>query len=253
MTGPKVLLYDLETAPLLGWTWGTYEQNVIRVKEQWRILCVGYKWLDEKTAHVVGIDDYQCANNDDRGVVEHIHALFEEADIIVAHNNDAFDEPKARARMIIHGMDPPIPYKTVDTLKLARRNFKFTSNKLDDVCQVLGIGRKAATGGFDTWLGCMDGDPAAWRKMKRYCKSDVLLLEQLYLRLRPWAERSPNLALYGDKPDACPKCGVVGRMSFKEYRYNAVTRRPLFRCRACRGIVAGRALEKVDVTHTMVP
>ena len=48
---------------------------------------------------------------------------------------------------------------------VARRNFMFNSNSLGDLGQTLGLGGKGDTGGFDTWLQCMAGDPKAWRRM----------------------------------------------------------------------------------------
>ena len=200
MPEPRVLLFDLENTPITGYAWGVGKYDrVIRVQDPWYILCVGYRWLGEDTTHCFGIDDTDVKEwNDDRGVVAKIHELFTEADVLIAHNGDRFDIPKARARMIIHGMKPPRPCLSVDTLKMARKEFEFTSNSLDAVCQVLGLGRKSPTGGFDLWLRCMAGDEEAWRTMKAYCQSDVELLEKLYLRLRPWAARHPNLALIGD-------------------------------------------------------
>ena len=256
MTGPKILVYDVETSPLVSLTWGTFKQNVIKVQQDYRILSVAWRWHGKAKIYDASIPEWEGFDGDmtnDYGVVATAMDLFDEADIVVAHNGNHFDQPKVLARAFLYDMAPPVPYKEVDTLQLCRRNFKLTSNRLDAVCRDMGIGEKAETGGISTWEGCMAGDEKSWRRMVKYNRHDVVLLDQLYTRLQPWANRSPNLALYGDRPDACPKCGVIGRMPFKEWRYNAVTRRPIFRCRACRGIVAGRSLEKIAVTHTMVP
>jgi hypothetical protein len=246
----RILLFDLETAPNTGYTWGKWDQNVINFEKPWYILCVGYKWLGDKRVTVVGNDDYVRGPDDDLGVTQHLHALFSEADILVAHNADQFDIPKARARMIIHGMTPPTPAKTVDTLKLARREFKFNGNGLDDLCQVLDIGRKTSTGGFDTWLGCMAGDPVAWRRMKQYCASDVKLLEQLYERLVPWGTNPAPVNLGVDGADKCPRCGKgpMLRQGFKEYK---VTRKQRYQCKACSGWCVGRAIEKLETRYTL--
>src|SRR5580698_5467324 len=128
MTEPRVLVFDLETAPNVGWTWGKWDQNVIEFVEPWYILCVGYRWLGENKTHVIGQDDYGLhGTSDDYPVVAAIWSLFDEADILVGHNIDRFDTPKAQARMMIHGFDPPSPSKSIDTLKLARHEFSFTS------------------------------------------------------------------------------------------------------------------------------
>jgi hypothetical protein len=44
--------------------------------------------------------------------------------------------------------------------------------------------------------------------MRRYNIRDVVALEPLYLKLRPWIEGHPNVAVYSDSDEvACPKCG----------------------------------------------
>ena len=255
MTGPKVLVYDIETSPLVSYTWGTFKQNVIRVKQDYRILSVAWKWHGQSRIYDASIPDWEGFDGDmtnDYGVVATVMDLFDEADIVVAHNGDGFDQPKVRSRAWLLGMEPPVPFKQVDTLKLVRQNFALTSNRLDGVCRALGLGGKHETGGFDTWEGCMEGNEKDWKRMVRYNRHDVVLLDQLYTYLQPWAERGPNLAVYGDRPDACPKCGVAGEFIIRGYRNNAVTRRVLYQCKACRGYVAGRALEKIPVTHTRV-
>jgi hypothetical protein len=98
-------------------------------------------------------------------------------------------------------------YPNVDTLKVARRNFAFTSNRLDDLGKSLGIGRKVKHSGFELWLRCIKGNPKAWDRMRQYNMRDVKLLEKVYWKLLPWMETHPNLAiLKGGK--GCPKCGT---------------------------------------------
>lgn len=253
MTAPRVLLFDIENTPNLSYTWGKWQQDVNRFEKEWWMLCYGYKWLDEKRAHVIAQPDfasYDRDKSDDRQLVKTLRDLIDEADVVVAHNGDKFDLPKARARWAIHGLTPPSPVKTVDTLKVARRYFMFNSNSLGDLGQTLGIGSKGATGGFDTWLGCMAGDEKSWSRMIRYCKQDVVLLEQVYLRLRPFMEIGhPNLAAMSDKPDACPKCLTERPMKSTGWRYYTVTKRRRFRCLDCGSFSFGRTVVKSPVSH----
>lgn len=207
---PKILLYDIETSPLLTYTWGIYEQNAIKVLEDFKILCFAYKWLGESKVHVVAQNDfkgYKPGVNEDSAVVRALHGLFEEADVVIAHNGDSFDQKKAQARMIVHGLTPPAPYKQIDTKKVAKRYARFDSNKLDDLARQLGLERKGETGGFETWEGCMAGDNKAWKKMKQYNKQDVTVLEEVYLKLRPWIRNHPAMNLLTNRLGACPTCG----------------------------------------------
>ena len=50
---PRILIYDIETSPIISYNWGIWEQNAIEVIEDWQILCFAYKWLDEKKTHIV--------------------------------------------------------------------------------------------------------------------------------------------------------------------------------------------------------
>src|SRR5579872_440218 len=250
----KTLLFDIETAPNRGFTWGKYDKSVLAFDQPWYVLCFAYKWLGERGKPVVvGLPDYPDTyareQTDDSLVVGALHALLDEADIVVGHNAKNFDVPKARARMIALGMSPPAPFKVVDTLQVARREFEFTSNSLKDVCKTLGLDAKGETGGFGLWLGCMDGDEKSWAKMRRYNQQDVIILEQLYNRLLPWIERHPNVALIEDRPEACPKCGADGTMQARGYAINSVSRRRRFQCQACGGWSLGRTPIKSEVKY----
>lgn len=249
---PRTLLWDIETAPNLGYTWAKWEQNVIDFKHEWYVLTIAWKWLGEDKVNVAGLDDfvgYEKDREDDYALVALAHDLFDEADIVVAHNGIAFDTKKIQARMLIHGFDPPSQYKEVDTLKIARRHFAFTSNKLGDLCQTLGIGTKEATGGFETWKGCMNNDPKSWARMKKYNKHDVVILEELYLRLRPWANNLPNLATMSGRPDACPKCGAEDGMIRRGYYPTAVCLKVKLQCKACGGYSRSRVSERSEAKY----
>ncbi len=251
MSEPRILVYDLETSPNVGYTWGKWQQNVIRFQQDWFILSVAWKWRGESRTYVMGLDDYEGyvpGDRDDSSLAWLLHDLFDEADVTITHNGVGFDQPKARTRMAVHNLPPHSPFKEIDTLKVARKVFAFTSNRLEDLCRQLGLEHKGKVT-FDCWLGCMAGDGAAWRKMKKYNRQDVIILEQLYERLLPWMDGHPNLALMSpDKPDACPKC-LGGPLKSGGWRYYHVTKRHIWRCKECGGISYGRSLIKSDVSH----
>lgn len=242
---PKILFYDIETSPNLGYVWGKWEQNVIEYQSEWELLSVAHKWMGERAVQAIGQD-----TKTEKEIVEHVHGLFTEADIVVAHNGDKFDQRKMNAKFIEFGMDPPEPYKTIDTLKVARKYFAFNSNKLDDLGNILGVGRKVSTGGFELWKGCMRGDPAAWKKMLRYNKQDVALLEKIYLKLRPWMDNHPALNMLSDKPSACPKCNVEDKMQARGWANTKVSKKRRYQCQGCGGWCQGRHSVRTDVQYT---
>ncbi len=184
--GIKVLFFDIEITPNLGFTWGKYEQNVIRFREEWRILSFSYRINN-------GPIFTEAAKKSDRIAVEKLWVLFDEADIIVGHNSDKFDIKKVHARFAYYGLPPVSPYKTLDTLKIARRYFSFTSNKLDDLGEYMGLGRKLRHDGFDLWLRCMANDSKAWKKMLAYNAQDVRLLCRVFYRLLPFVQNFPKI------------------------------------------------------------
>jgi predicted RNA-binding Zn-ribbon protein involved in translation (DUF1610 family) len=106
-------------------------------------------------------------------------------------------------------MKPPSPYKTIDTLKAARKHFQFESSRLNDLGQYLGFGKKLPTTGFDLWERVMQGDLKAWHLMKRYNQRDVVLLEKVYMEFRPWMTTHPNLGIFKAPQSKipCPNCG----------------------------------------------
>lgn len=206
---PKILLFDIETMSNRAYVWGKYEQDVIAYIQEGYILSWSAKWLGGKQV-TKGLNDYpgyKAGSPDDAQLILELHSLINEADIVIAHNGDRFDVRKMNTRFVYHGLTPPEPYKTVDTLKVAKKNFAFNSNKLDDLGNFLGVGRKLKHPGFDLWLGCEAGDQSSWNLMKKYNKQDVLLLERIYLKLRPWITNHPNISILENKSDNCPSCG----------------------------------------------
>lgn len=244
----RTLLYDIETAPNIAYVWGKYDQNVLEYEQEWYILCFAYRWLDEDETHVVTQfdfkKDFKADPADDYRVVEKLWDLFDEADIIVAHNGNSFDQKKSAARFLYHGFDPPSPYRQIDTCREARKHFNFNSNKLGDLGTTLGIGHKEDTGGFRTWLSCMNGSKDAWQTMATYNLGDVDLLLAVYLRLRPWIQNHPNVTMYDGDLDSCPRCGEDA-MTKQGLKRNKTTTVQQYRCSACGGWASSRVAEKV--------
>jgi hypothetical protein len=232
----KILLYDLETSPNLGYVWGKYETNVLSYKNETEILSVAWKWLGEKKTHVKTRADFK--DKTDKSICQVIWDLMDEADIVVAHNGIQFDNKTSNARFAAHGMPPPSTFRTIDTLRVARSAFKFNSNKLNDLCEHLNIGSKVKTGGFELWLACISGDKKAYKKMGTYNKRDVELLEKVYLKFRPWIQNHPNVALIAERPDDCPRCASKSFKS-KGLRYTQRSVYRLYRCNDCHGVFSG--------------
>jgi hypothetical protein len=244
MSAARVLLIDIETSPNVGYTWGKYDQTVIEPLRGWELLSFAYKELGRGKAKCVARPDFR--DKTEASLVKAVWKILNAADVIVAHNGDRFDLPKLRAKFVEHGLPPTTPFKTIDTKKIAKAHFGFYSNSLNDIARDLGLGQKLQTGGFELWKGCIAGNPASWRRMRRYNIWDVILLEKVYQKLKSWYSSHPNLALYGgegDKPE-CPVCEST-KVQRRGYRVMLVRRAARFHCQRC-GHWFSRALSRAE-------
>jgi len=206
----RILFYDIEIAPKIAAVWGIHEQRIgyHQIVQDSFIICAAYKWLGEKGIETVSVLDnatrFKKDFTDDYHVIKKLHSLISKADVICAHNGDNFDWKHFMARVVYHGLPPIKRPLMVDTLKKARE-FKFTSNKLDDLGKILGTGRKLKND-MSLWLGAAYGDASSVKKLVTYCKGDIPPLERLYKRLKPYMKSHPNANLFQDKK-GCPRCG----------------------------------------------
>lgn len=208
MKRPKILFLDIETQPDLVWSWGVYESNALEVAEHWQMLSFSAEWYEGKKI-TNGLDDYKGykPGGDDKKLAEDLWGLLNEADIVVAHNGVSFDIKKINARFIAHDMTPPSPYKVVDTKREVKRVAAFSSNKLDWLSKQLDLGHKMKHEGWPLWRACMLGDRAAWKRMKKYNRHDIVLLKRLYKKLSPWISQPTAGAWIGDEVCPNPACG----------------------------------------------
>lgn len=242
--GPKVLLLDIETAPLLSYTWGIWDQNIglNQIKSDWHVLAWAAKWLGDPPSKIMYADQRNAKDiEDDSKILKGIWKLMDEADIIITQNGISFDIKKLNARFILNGMKPPSSSKQVDTKRIASKKFGFTSNKLeyltDKLCTKYKKIKHAEFGGFELWKQCLAGNIKAWKEMEKYNKYDVLSLEELYLKLQPW-DNSINYNLYVDTESAVCSCGST---SFHKngYAYTSRGKFQRYSCKSCGAEVKG--------------
>lgn len=184
----KELILDIETSPILAHVWGLWNQNVglNQIAQDWHILSVSAKWRGQKEIFYLDQRNQKDISNDSE-LLKKLSKLINEADVIVGHNLDKFDIKKINARLILNNLQPLVPVTQVDTLKLAKNKFAFTSNRLEYLTSKLCTKYKKYSHkqfyGFELWLGCLKGDLKAWKEMEKYNKFDVLSLEELYEKL----------------------------------------------------------------------
>ncbi len=224
----KILLLDIETAPNVAHVWGLFQQNVglPQIIASGYTLCWAAKWYDKP-----GIMFDSLYKTKKRKMLKGIHSLLDEAEAVVHYNGTRFDVPTLNKEFIIEGMKPPSPSRPIDLLQTARRKFRFTSNKLDYVAQVLGEGHKVRHKGHELWIDCMADKPEAWATMERYNKHDVALLERVYKKMLPWIINHPNHGAY-DETLVCTNCGG-DKYQARGYRVTRTLRYRQFQCQDC--------------------
>lgn len=237
-SGPKILVFDIETSPIISYTWGIWDQNIglNQIKDDWTILSWGAKWYNPKDSTILYQDNRKAKNvRNDKNLLKGIWKLLDKADIVITQNGKQFDQKKLNARFVLHGMQPPSSYKHIDTLQLAKKHFGFTSNKLeymaDKLCTKYKKLKHDKFPGFELWRECLSGNLKAWKEMEKYNKHDVLSLEELYSKLQPW-DMAINFNVYYS--DTASRCNC-GSKSFRRngYFYSAVGKYQRFRCSEC--------------------
>jgi hypothetical protein len=202
MSGPRILLLDIETSPNECFTWGLWNQNISinQIKKATEVICWAAKWYGSRDMLFDSV--FQSGRSK---MLTRVHRLMSEADAIVHFNGNRFDVPQLNREFLVARMAPPAPSKQIDILKVCRSQFHFPSNKLDYIAQALGLGKKHRAG-QKLWTDCLNNDPVAWKKMERYNKHDVALLEKVYIRVLPWIKNHANHNLYG-ATQCCTNCG----------------------------------------------
>jgi len=233
----EILILDIETAPHKAYVWGLYDQNVgiNQIVEPGYTLCYAAKWYGRPGVMFGSVYRHKPAR-----MARTVHALLDKADAVVHFNGKKFDVPTLNKEFLLNGMPPPAPFKHIDLLQTCRQQFKFASNKLDYVSQVLGEGAKVEHKGMELWRGCMDGDAASWRLMEQYNRHDVRLTERLYERLKPWIKNHPNIGVYtGCDEKTCPTCGS-DRLQRRGYKVANMLTYAQYQCQKCKSWSRGR-------------
>lgn len=251
---PKILIYDIETAPLLSSTWGIWQQDVPlnMIERDWFILSWAAKWHGDPETKIMYMDQRNAKDiEDDKKILEGIWKLLNEADVVITQNGKSFDEKKLNARFILNGLKPPSPYEHIDTKRIASRKFAFTSNKLEYLTDKLCTKKKSKHKkfpGFELWKECLKGNKEAFKELERYNKMDVLSLEELYNKLQPWAKEANYMHLYEDIVCSCGNTKLIkyGTRTIKSGKYQ------MYLCNTCGSRYRGKENLRKGFSKTLL-
>lgn len=197
---PRILILDIEWKPAVAYVWQLFDVNVAlnQLVDSGGLFTFAAKWLGERKVHF-----YSEWDDGRQGMAEAAHAMLSEADAIVTFNGDKYDNPKLRGEFVLANLPPPRPCASIDVYRSVKR-LGFLSNKLTYIGPLLTGEGKVKHEGMELWTKAMNGCPKARRMMKRYNCQDVTLLEDVYLRVRPYIVNHPHLGMTG--PLQCGAC-----------------------------------------------
>lgn len=203
LSGPRILIYDIETAPIIGQLWSLWQDGIglSQMQADWFIMSFAAKWYGEDEIFYFDQADAESME-DDSYLLQQLWLLLDEADIVIGQNVKRFDTKKTNARFILSGLPRPSVYRQIDTMLIAKANFGFTSNKLEymleKLCPEHPKSKHKQFPGHELWSECLKGNPLAWAEMKSYNIDDVIGTEVLFKKLSAWDMKLPNFDVYID-------------------------------------------------------
>ena len=228
----KRLFYDIETSFCKGFFWRPgYNQRIgpEQITEYAKIISIHWKWGNSNKIYNMnwGIDE-QC----DKKMVEAFVKEMDKADEIVTHNGKRFDTPWIRTRALYHGIPMRHTYNEIDTYKLCGKYLNLPSNSLKTACDYFGLPNKLDPGGLSTWKDVVfKKDRKALKHLLYYGDGDIISLEALFKKLRPYVKPNMHYAvLGGEEKFRCPECGNLPYLN-KTYTTSQGTIQHHMRCK----------------------
>jgi uncharacterized protein YprB with RNaseH-like and TPR domain len=174
MSKPRILIWDIECSGLDA-DFGT-------------LLAVGFKWLGEKDVTVLAITDYDTFKKDptnDKGLVRDFLKVYETADLTVAYNGVLFDKPWLMAKCLEHRLPIPPNIPMQDPYFCVKSNLRISRKSLQNTAYFLNLSNEKTPVEGKIWKRAGAGHKASIQYIVEHCYADVMVLEELYLYLRP--------------------------------------------------------------------
>lgn len=231
---PKILIWDIESTGLRA-TFAT-------------ILCIGWKWHGQKHIHVPTILGGGTDMLDDKQLVEEFAGVLAECDYHVTWYGDRFDKKMIQAKLIRYGLAPLAPKPSLDLWRTARRHFNLHSNRLAVWQQYLNVQYEKTAIDFDVWRQAGMGNKTAIKEVVRHCKLDVLVLEEVFNKMRPWIAEEPARKLFNpaELPFACISCGST-HLTKQGFKVARTRRYQQWKCQGCGKWQRSRTSERAGV------
>lgn len=232
-TRRRRLFFDIETSPNIGLFWEAGWKKTISVEniiKERAIICICYKWEDEKEVYSLNWDSKQS----DKKMLSQFIEVANLSDEMVGHNGDKFDLAWIRTRCLFNGIKMFPKYTTIDTLKISRSKFKFNSNRLDYIAKFLGMKGKIKTE-FSLWKNIvLNNDKVAMASMIKYCKGDVSILEKVFKHLRGHMDPKTHYGvIFNQDRGSCPECGCEDLEIIRRRTTATGLKKIQYQCKSC--------------------
>lgn len=195
-----------------------------------RNICASWQWYGQRRVHFAA----EWNKGGAEAMHERLWQVYNDADVVIGHNIDGFDTKKLTAAWGLDlGWTPPSPFRSVDTLKVARREFGAESNTLDALCRRAGLVAKTDRYDHEVARAACAGNRAAQQKLKAYNVGDIAATKTFYELIRPWDKKHPHLGVIrGTEEDCCSNCGSYS-IQWRGYATTQLARYPRFQCQDC--------------------
>lgn len=220
MKPARILLFDIETTNLAA--------------DFAQLLCVGHKWLGQKKVTCPRIDRSQRNfRTAEKQLLKDFLAVYETADVVVTYNGKMFDVPFLQAKALEHRL-PPMPNPShVDLYWTAKHNLRISRKSLQNLAYYLGVKHEKTPVEGRIWVDAMMGVPSALNYIVKHCKADVLVLEDVYDRLRPYVRQHPRIM--ASHLGHCRYCGSTHLQSRGRYITRMKSDYKRVQCQGCGG------------------
>lgn len=234
----KILYIDIETAPKIAYVWNFFKTNISpkQVLDHGYIMSFSAIWNDDTEDKIIYSEN---RSDDDAGILSDLIDLLDEADVVIGQNVAKFDCKSINGRALVAGLQPPSPYKVVDTYLCAKNFFKFESNSLEYLTKILKVENAktdhAKYPGWELWLQCLKQNDDAWNEMRKYNIQDTIAVRQVYLKMRPWITNHANIAVHQESEShSCPKCNSTS-LTRRGFAFTNVGKYQRYKCNGCGG------------------
>ena len=230
---PRVLFFDIESAPLKAWVWQTGKQYInhkqlVDGHTQYGIICVTYCWNDGRPAQAI---DWGFEEQSTKNVIEQFDEVIKQADHLIGKNNNRFDNKMINAARMLNGL-PGMPkwVQHTDDLEVhMRKHFRIPSQSLDYISNQLGLGGKIKMEMQD-WIDIVERNSngqKALNKMLKYGKKDVVDTRSLWYKLTE--HFTPK---FDEGLGSCKECGSFDRKK-AGFNYTAGGATQRWMCKNC--------------------